>query len=96
MGREYTSELIEMAEQMVIDWETIARECLARMSEDEVQEMCEECDWIEPKDDEDDEDDEDDKDDWDDDEEDEEEIPDGEAGAYVDRIESQDQGTIGW
>lgn len=95
MGREYTSELVEMAEQTVIDWETIARECLARMSEDEVQEMCEECDWIEPEEDEEEEEDEDGWDGEGDDEE-EEEIPDGEAGAYVDRIENPEQGTIGW
>lgn len=86
MAREYTTKIEEMADEGVISWETIAREALCRMSEDEVEEMCVECDWITP----------DDFDDEEEDDEEEEDIPDGEAGVYVDRIENPDQGTIGW
>lgn len=60
MAREYTQKLTDMAEEGAIDWETIARECLARMSEDEVEDMCVECDWIEPEDEEEEEEEEDD------------------------------------
>jgi hypothetical protein len=96
MAREYTAKIEEMADEGVISWETIAREALCRMSEDEVEEMCVDCDWITPDDF--DDEDEDDEDDWDGegDDEEEEDIPDGEAGTYVDRIENPDQGTIGW
>lgn len=40
MARECTSKLIEFAENESISWEDIARECLARMSEDDVRGMC--------------------------------------------------------
>ena len=39
--RKYTNKLIDLAEDNVLDWETIARECLAYMSEDEVADMAE-------------------------------------------------------
>ena len=55
MAREATCELIEMAENGMISWETIARECLQYMSEDEVRDMAESNDWIDPEDDEEDE-----------------------------------------
>lgn len=60
MARSATRELIEMAENYEISWETIARECLQYMSEDEVRDMAESNDWIDPEDDEEDEDLEDD------------------------------------
>ena len=41
MVRECTNKLIEFAENASISWEDIARECLARMSEDDVKAMCE-------------------------------------------------------
>ena len=56
MAREATCELIERAENGAISWETIARECLQYMSEDEVRDMAESNDWIDPEDDEEDED----------------------------------------
>lgn len=84
MAREYTNKITEMAEEGVISWETIAKEALERMSEDEVESMCVECDWITPEDFEDE-----DEDDWGDDE-DEEEIPDDEAPDGGARAE------IGW
>ena len=40
MARECTSKLIEFAENESISWEDIARECLARMPEDDVRDMC--------------------------------------------------------
>ena len=56
MVRDATCELIEMAENGGIAWETIARECLQYMSEDEVRDMAESNDWINSADDEEDED----------------------------------------
>jgi len=52
MPREATCELIDMAENGAISWETIARECLQYMSEDEVRDMVESNDWIDDEDDE--------------------------------------------
>ena len=54
MARSATCELIEMAENGDISWETIARECLQYMSEDEVRDMAESNDWINSEDDEED------------------------------------------
>lgn len=54
MAREATCELIDMAENGAISWETIARECLQYMSEDEVRDMAESNDWIGAGDDEED------------------------------------------
>ena len=39
--------LLEMAESNDLSWETIARECLEFMSEDDVRSMAEVNDWIE-------------------------------------------------
>ena len=50
MAKEATCELIEMAELGVLSWETIARECLQYMSEDEVRDMAESNDWINSED----------------------------------------------
>ena len=52
MAREYTGKVIDLCENMVLDWETVARECMARMSEDEVEDMAVECEWCEPEEDE--------------------------------------------
>ena len=38
--REYTNHLLQLAEDGVISWEDIARECLCYMSEDDVSDMC--------------------------------------------------------
>jgi len=46
MPREATSKVIELAEEGALNWEGIARECLQRMSEDDVKEMAEEMDWL--------------------------------------------------
>ena len=62
MARSATCELIEMAENGLLSWDTIARECLQYMSEDEVRDMAESNDWIDPEDDEEDEDNEDEDD----------------------------------
>ena len=62
MARSATCELIEMAENGMLAWDMIARECLQYMSEDEVRDMAEYNDWIDPEDDEEDEDLEDDED----------------------------------
>ena len=50
MAKEATCELIEMAELGVLSWETIARECLQYMSEDEVRDMAESNCWIDSED----------------------------------------------
>lgn len=41
-----TCKVIEMAENGVLSWETIARECLQYMSEDDVADMAFSCDWL--------------------------------------------------
>ena len=46
MPRTATCKLIELAEGGALSWEGIARECLQRMSEDDVKEMAEEMDWL--------------------------------------------------
>lgn len=46
MPREYTDKLIEQAEEGAVNWEGIARECLNRMSEDDVKDMAIEMDWL--------------------------------------------------
>ena len=59
MNREATCKVLDMAENGVLNWETIARECLEYMSEDDVRDMAESNDWIDDDDEiwEDDEDD---------------------------------------
>ena len=42
----YSSKLIELAENSVLSWEKIARECIAEMSEDDIEDMCRTCDWL--------------------------------------------------
>ncbi len=46
MARSFTSKLIENAESSIISWESIARECLARMPEDDVKDMALDMEWI--------------------------------------------------
>lgn len=46
MPRTATCKLIELAKEGALNWEGIARECLQRMSEDDVKEMAEEMDWL--------------------------------------------------
>ena len=44
--RSATVQLTTLAEEGALSWEGIARECLNRMSEDDVQEMAEQMDWL--------------------------------------------------
>ena len=46
MSRICTNELIKLAEEGALSWEGIARECLKRMSEDDVKKMAEDMDWL--------------------------------------------------
>lgn len=46
MCREATCKVIELVKDGVLSWEAIARECLARMSEDEVADMAHELEWF--------------------------------------------------
>ena len=45
MPRKYTNRLIERAEEGAVNWQGIARECLARMSEDQVKDMVIDMEW---------------------------------------------------
>ena len=47
MPREFTNKLIHNAEYYLVKWEAIARECLNRMSEDDVKEMALDMNWVE-------------------------------------------------
>ena len=53
--KSYSQQVIELAENGILSWEEIARECIQEMSEDDVEDMCRTCDW--PIDDDDDDDD---------------------------------------
>ena len=55
MVREATCKLLEMAKNKDLSWETLARECLAFMSESDVRCMAEANDWIEDSEEEDEE-----------------------------------------
>lgn len=46
--RKATNKVIELAENGVLSWEQVARECLAEMSEDDVADMANTCDWFDP------------------------------------------------
>lgn len=52
VSRPVTSELLELAEQGVIDWETLARDALGWMSEAEVAEFAQRNDYIQETEDE--------------------------------------------
>ena len=45
-SRAYTTRLLEMAEEGLIDWETLARDALGWMSEAEVKEFAQRNDYI--------------------------------------------------
>lgn len=45
-SRAYTTKLIELAEEGVIDWESLARDLLGWMSEDEVQQFALRNDYV--------------------------------------------------
>lgn len=51
-SRPVTSELLDLAEQGVIDWETLARDALGWMSESEVAEFARRNDYIQEGDEE--------------------------------------------
>lgn len=51
MARKATNELIEMVHAGAISWETIARECLQHMPEDDVRDMAESNGWIDAEED---------------------------------------------
>lgn len=51
VSRPVTSELLDMAEQGLIDWETLARDALGWMSEDEVAEFARRNDYVRDEDD---------------------------------------------
>lgn len=46
MSREATCKIIDLVEDGVLSWESLARECLARMSEDEAADMGHELGWL--------------------------------------------------
>lgn len=52
VSRPVTSELLDLAEQGVIDWETLARDALGWMSEAEVAEFAQRNDYIQETEDE--------------------------------------------
>lgn len=52
MSRKITNKLLELLEDEVLSWETVARECLAYMSEDEVADITNIASFIEDDDDE--------------------------------------------
>lgn len=45
-SRPVTSELLDLAEQGVVDWETLARDCLGWMSEHDVSQMAQRLDYV--------------------------------------------------
>ena len=44
--RTATCKVIELVENSVLSWETVARECLQYMSEDDVADMANSCNWL--------------------------------------------------
>ena len=49
MCRAATNKIIEMCEAGVLSWETVTREALQEMSEDDVADMANTCDWFDPE-----------------------------------------------
>ena len=45
MAKNFKDALVSMINDGMLDWETVGREMLARMSTDEVEDMIFECDW---------------------------------------------------
>ena len=60
MSREATCKIIDLVEDGALSWESLARECLARMSEDEAEDMGHELGWLDDDEEEEVEDDEED------------------------------------
>ena len=54
------NKIIGFIEDGLLDWEMVCRECLQRMSYDEIDDMIRECDWDDDDYDDDDDDDDDD------------------------------------
>lgn len=52
MSRKITNKLVELCEEGVLSWETVARECLCYMSEDDIADMDNVARFIEDEDDE--------------------------------------------
>lgn len=52
--RTAADKVIKLAENGTLNWETIARECLQNMSEDDVVGMASTCNWLDDEDDDDD------------------------------------------
>ena len=46
--RKATNKVIGLAEDGVLSWEAVARECLAEMSEDDVADMANTSGWFDP------------------------------------------------
>ena len=44
--RKYTNKLLEKIEMGYVTWEEVARECLAEMSEADVEDMCTTTEWV--------------------------------------------------
>lgn len=51
MVRRYTNKLLEKLENGDLSWEEVCRECLAEMSEDAVEDMCNTTEWVDCLDD---------------------------------------------
>lgn len=60
MSRDATCKIIDLVEDGVLSWESLARECLSRMSEDEAADMGHELGWLDDDEEEEVEDDEED------------------------------------
>lgn len=41
----WSSQVIELAENGILSWEEVARECIAEMPEDDIEDMCRTCNW---------------------------------------------------
>ena len=46
MPREYTNKLLEMLENGLLDYETVVRECMCYMSEDDVKDLMHCAGWL--------------------------------------------------
>lgn len=45
MPKNARNKIVGMIEDGLLDWEAVCRECLQRMSQDEIADMIRECDW---------------------------------------------------
>ena len=53
MPREYTNKLLEMLENGLLDYETVVRECMCYMSEDDVRDLMHCAGWLDEENDDD-------------------------------------------